>query len=143
MAEWRSARNGTSLSGLQSGQKRHRLRTTRCRSLRRSFISGKNQLTHRTQSAVDNTPSHACGYRFGYVVHRALSYASQVCAPIPCRDQDGEGQVAESIAELAVRRKYVTRTELARRVRLPVPPRLHGCCFLSFARNCGQVVTGE
>jgi hypothetical protein len=81
--------------------------------------------------AADNTPSHACGYRFGYVVHCAPSGASQVRAPTPCRDQDGAGQVAESIAELAVRQKYVARTEHARRVRLPVPPRLRPCLLVS------------
>ena len=66
------------------------------------FAAGENLLTLRTQGAVDNTPSHACGYRFGYVVHCTLSRTSWVCAPVSCRDQDGEGQVAESIAELAV-----------------------------------------
>jgi hypothetical protein len=29
-----------------------------------------------TMGAADNTPSQACGYRFGYVVHCTLSRAS-------------------------------------------------------------------
>ena len=68
----------------------------------RLFIQGTNPLMFLTQSAVDNTPEHACGYGFGYVVHSARLSVSRVRAPSPCHDQDGEGQVAESIAELVV-----------------------------------------
>ncbi len=50
--------------------------------------SGHQPLGSRIPVVADNTPSHACGYRFRSVVRHALV-------------RDGEGQVAESIAELA------------------------------------------
>ncbi|MDH3821478.1 MAG: hypothetical protein OEU59_10175, partial [Gammaproteobacteria bacterium] len=52
------------------------------------------------------------------------------------RDQAGAGQVAESIAELAVRQKFAARMELARRVRLPVRPRLHSGLLMVVNVEC-------
>jgi hypothetical protein len=45
---------------------------TSCNLSAGSYAAVDNLPTIRTPGAADNTPSHACGYRLGCVVHRAL-----------------------------------------------------------------------